>query len=253
MFDFNKLIAAGVLTLAMGVSGAIAQDKVSFGTNWLAQAEHGGYYQAVADGTYAKYGLDVTIRQGGPQGANRSLLIGGQDRVLHGRADHRDRRREGRHPDPHARRDLPEGSAGAAGAPGCRLRDLRGPRQGRQVHHLQGRLHLLFRLDEDGLRGLHRRAVQALHLQPGAVHRRQAGDPAGLRHLRALRDREADRLGAEGVPARRQRLRPLFDDDRGDARPWYDAKHGRRPSASSMPRSSAGTTTSMATTPPPTS
>lgn len=56
----------------------LAQDQVSFGTNWLAQAEHGGYYQAVADGTYEEYGLDVTIRQGGPQGANRSLLVGGQ-------------------------------------------------------------------------------------------------------------------------------------------------------------------------------
>lgn len=78
MIDFTKLISAGVVTLALGMGGAIAQDKVSFGTNWLAQAEHGGYYQAVADGTYAKYNLDVTIRQGGPQGANRSLLIGGQ-------------------------------------------------------------------------------------------------------------------------------------------------------------------------------
>ena len=36
-------------------------DKVSFGTNWIAEAEHGGFYQAVADGTYKKYGLDVTI------------------------------------------------------------------------------------------------------------------------------------------------------------------------------------------------
>ena len=39
-------------------------DKVSFGTNWVAEAEHGGFYQAVADGTYAKYGLDVTIVPG---------------------------------------------------------------------------------------------------------------------------------------------------------------------------------------------
>ena len=84
MIDFNKLFAAGVVTLALSTgaagltSSAWAQDKVSYGTNWLAQAEHGGFYQAVADGTYAKYGLDVTIRQGGPQGANRSLLIGGQ-------------------------------------------------------------------------------------------------------------------------------------------------------------------------------
>lgn len=78
MVDFNKLLGAGALLLAMGTSGAFALDKVSYGTNWLAQAEHGGFYQAVADGTYEKYGLDVTIRQGGPQGANRSLLIGGQ-------------------------------------------------------------------------------------------------------------------------------------------------------------------------------
>jgi len=64
--------------LALAAGPALALDEVSFGTNWLAQAEHGGFYQAVADGTYEKYGLKVTIRQGGPQAANRSLLIAGQ-------------------------------------------------------------------------------------------------------------------------------------------------------------------------------
>jgi NitT/TauT family transport system substrate-binding protein len=59
-------------------SPALAADKVSFGTNWLAEAEHGGYYQAVADGTYAKYGLDVTIVQGGPQADNEILLAAGR-------------------------------------------------------------------------------------------------------------------------------------------------------------------------------
>ena len=49
-------------------------DKVSFGTNWVAEAEHGGFYQAVADGTYRKYGLDVTIVPGGPNVNNRILL-----------------------------------------------------------------------------------------------------------------------------------------------------------------------------------
>lgn len=53
-------------------------DKVTFATNWLAQAEHGGHYQAVADGTYAKYGLDVTITPGGPQKNNRLLMITGK-------------------------------------------------------------------------------------------------------------------------------------------------------------------------------
>lgn len=57
---------------------ALALDEVTFGTNWVAQAEHGGFYQALADGTYEEYGLDVTIRPGGPQVGNRNLLIAGQ-------------------------------------------------------------------------------------------------------------------------------------------------------------------------------
>src|SRR5579863_2289280 len=66
---------AGLLFLS---SPALALDKVTFGTNWLAEAEHGGYYQAVVDGTYAKYGLDVTILQGGPQANNGLLLAAGK-------------------------------------------------------------------------------------------------------------------------------------------------------------------------------
>src|SRR5208283_5361547 len=53
---------------------AFALDQVKFGTNWLADPEAGGFYQATADGTYAKYGLDVTIIPGGPQ-ANGALLL----------------------------------------------------------------------------------------------------------------------------------------------------------------------------------
>ena len=71
------LAALTGLSLA-AASPAMALDEVSYGTNWLAQAEHGGFYQAVADGTYEKYGLDVTIVQGGPQAANRALLIAGK-------------------------------------------------------------------------------------------------------------------------------------------------------------------------------
>jgi NitT/TauT family transport system substrate-binding protein len=65
---------SAVLGLAATACAAQALDKVSFGTNWVAQAEHGGYYQAVADGTYRKYGLDVTIVPGGPNVNNRLLL-----------------------------------------------------------------------------------------------------------------------------------------------------------------------------------
>lgn len=66
------------VVLAAGLGGAHANEAVTFGTNWLAQAEHGGYYQAVADGTYAACGLDVTIMQGGPQVSGRPLLLAGK-------------------------------------------------------------------------------------------------------------------------------------------------------------------------------
>lgn len=63
---------------ALFVLPAHAQDRVTYGTNWVAQAEHGGFYQAVADGTYAKHGLSVTIVPGGPQVNNRILLAVGK-------------------------------------------------------------------------------------------------------------------------------------------------------------------------------
>lgn len=66
--------AAGLLLAAC----AQAQDKIVFATNWKAQAAHGGFYQALADGTYRKHGLDVTIQPGGPQVNNRPLLPAGR-------------------------------------------------------------------------------------------------------------------------------------------------------------------------------
>ena len=76
-----KRVRVGELVLAcwliaVSTAGASAQqlDKVRFGTNWVAEPEHGGFYQALADGTYRQYGLDVTIVPGGPQVNNRILL-----------------------------------------------------------------------------------------------------------------------------------------------------------------------------------
>jgi NitT/TauT family transport system substrate-binding protein len=66
------------LLLALAAAAAHAQDKVTFATNWKAQAAHGGFYQAVADGTYKRFGLDVTIQPGGPQVNNRPLLPAGR-------------------------------------------------------------------------------------------------------------------------------------------------------------------------------
>ena len=68
-------LALAMLTLS---GSARALDKVTFGTNWLADPEAGGFYQALVDGTYEKYGLDVTIMQGGPQSNGGYLLIVGK-------------------------------------------------------------------------------------------------------------------------------------------------------------------------------
>jgi len=72
------LIRLPMLLLAVLAAPVFAQDKVIFATNWKAQAAHGGFYQAVADGTYRKYGLDVTLQPGGPQVNNRPLLPAGK-------------------------------------------------------------------------------------------------------------------------------------------------------------------------------
>ena len=77
----GRIVVAGLAAFAaaaMGPAPAQTLDKVSFGTNWVAEAEHGGFYQALADGTYRKYGLDVTIVQGGPNANNRMLMTVGK-------------------------------------------------------------------------------------------------------------------------------------------------------------------------------
>lgn len=68
---------AGAALMAFG-AGAQALEKVKFGTNWVAQAEHGGFYQAVVDGTYEKCGIEVEIVPGGPQVNNRALMLAGK-------------------------------------------------------------------------------------------------------------------------------------------------------------------------------
>ena len=76
-----RALTAGLAVLLAAITPACAQttlDKVSFGTNWVPEAEHGGFFQALADGTYRKYGLDVTIVPGGPNDNNRMLLIAGK-------------------------------------------------------------------------------------------------------------------------------------------------------------------------------
>lgn len=81
MMLYARLAGALVIGFGVGAGGAQAQQpltEVTFGTNWIAQGEHGGYYQAVADGTYEKFGLKVTIVPGGPRANNRMLMTVGK-------------------------------------------------------------------------------------------------------------------------------------------------------------------------------
>lgn len=79
IFSKRTLGLATATALSLGAAApAMALDEVVFGTNWLAQAEHGGFYQSVADGTYEACGLDVTIVTGGPQVNNRALMLAGR-------------------------------------------------------------------------------------------------------------------------------------------------------------------------------
>ena len=74
-----EMLKLGALLAMLTASlGAVAADQVTFATNWKAQAAHGGFYQAAADGTYARHGLEVKILQGGPSVNNRPLLPAGR-------------------------------------------------------------------------------------------------------------------------------------------------------------------------------
>ena len=77
-------IASTLAAVLSWCAVAHAQDRLLFATDWLAQAEHGGFYQAVAEGTYRRHGLDVTIRMGGPQVNGLQLLAAGRIDVAMG-------------------------------------------------------------------------------------------------------------------------------------------------------------------------
>ncbi|AWI53239.1 ABC transporter substrate-binding protein [Aquabacterium olei] len=76
----SRVAAPALALLAVLGAGtqARAADKFTYLTNWYAQAEHGGFYQAQATGLYSKAGLDVTIKMGGPQVNLMQLLVAGQ-------------------------------------------------------------------------------------------------------------------------------------------------------------------------------
>lgn len=80
----NKLRAVMLLCLLLAALPAAALDKLTFLTNWYAEAEHGGFYQALAEGIYRKHGLDVTVKMGGPQVNVMQLLLADRADVVMG-------------------------------------------------------------------------------------------------------------------------------------------------------------------------
>ncbi len=84
--SFIRTLLAGAAGIALA-AGAHADEKFTYMTNWYAQAEHGGFYQAVATGIYKKYGLDVTIKMGGPQVNVLQLMAAGQADCIMGSSD----------------------------------------------------------------------------------------------------------------------------------------------------------------------
>src|SRR5258705_9804642 len=76
-FVATSILATAGSLAARRPARAQSLEKLTFGTNWKAQAEHGGYYQAVATGIYEMLGLDVTIRVAGPQINLLQLLASG--------------------------------------------------------------------------------------------------------------------------------------------------------------------------------
>ncbi|MCZ4061625.1 ABC transporter substrate-binding protein [Pantoea sp. LMR881] len=67
-----------VAALSLALSAQSMAAEIYFMTSWYAQAEHGGFYQALAQNLYRDAGLDVTLKMGGPQVHTMQLMAAGQ-------------------------------------------------------------------------------------------------------------------------------------------------------------------------------
>lgn len=81
-----KTLIGSALALSY-TSSSLAGEKFVFMTNWYAQAEHGGFYQALAEKRYQKNGLDVEIKMGGPQVNAAQIMAAGQADCILGSTD----------------------------------------------------------------------------------------------------------------------------------------------------------------------
>jgi NitT/TauT family transport system substrate-binding protein len=86
-FASPRRVIGACLIAAAATGSAQADEKFIYMTNWYAQAEHGGFYQAVATGIYKKLGLDVTVKMGGPQVNIMQIMAAGQAECVMGGSD----------------------------------------------------------------------------------------------------------------------------------------------------------------------
>ncbi len=206
------LVLAG---LAWAAPAQALDRVVFFGTNWVAEAEHGGFYQALADGTYKKYGLDVVIVPGGPNVNNRAQLLAGKldffmsanslqsfdavanniPTVVVAASFQRDRQVFVAHPDVTKFEDL-------------KTRMLFVSKEGMTTYFQWLKSEFGFNEFEG----------QALHFQRSTLPRRQEFGDAGLRDIGALCDRKSGWVQAGRVPPCRPGLRRIFHADRNATR-----------------------------------
>src|SRR5680860_390964 len=85
--SLRSLALASLGLCALGTGAARADEPFVYMTNWYAQAEHGGFYQALATGLYKKAGLDVSIKMGGPQVNVVQIMAAGQADCVMGSSD----------------------------------------------------------------------------------------------------------------------------------------------------------------------
>ncbi len=208
---------AALLVLLLGATAARAEDAISFGLDWVAEAEYGGYYQALATGIYARHGLKVTIRQGGPQVNQMQLMMAGRlDFNLGG----------GRAIE-FVQQNLPFVAIAAMFQKDPSVL-IAHPGQGNDSFAALKGKPILIGADTRaswwrflaGKFGYTRCADPPLHLQPAAVPRRQDVGAAGLSRLRAVRDRAGGAFQAGGAAARRCGLCGLCATSSPPARSW---------------------------------
>ena len=195
------LVAATVLAGLVASAGpAWALDKVTFGTNWLADPEAGGYYQAVVDGTYAKYGLDVTIRPGGPESNGGLLLLVGKIDFFQGGDMLGDFLSVERNiPTIAVAADFQKDPQIFMSHPGVGLDKWTDLPKAPIAYVSAGGIYSFYTWMVKAW-GFKYSVVKPYDFEFSAVHRQQGLDPGGLSHVGALRGREPGRVQAQCLP-----------------------------------------------------